>query len=188
MLLTIRTKKSRKVLFMIALDFATTNHLKGYNSFKILFSPLVSSNQSATWFDYNGFKEAHVNFPFIKKDNLKSMSKEAALVSAGSILFTELNHAFINPKSEKPQYTARIHKALSNLSKWNDPEKSAKYYNDAYSCFNEYMNWGVVCLRYIDYAPKKDQPPTHRPNRSHDGPSKRLPKIRRIRPVFGEVV
>ena len=76
----------------------------------------------------------------------------------GTIVFTELNHAFINPESEKPEYAARISKALSNLSVWNNPEKSAKYYNDAYSSFNEYMNWALVSLRYIDYAPEKDQP------------------------------
>lgn len=130
-----------------------------YDSFKIIFSPLVSSNQSATRFEFDGFKEAqaHVNFPFRDKGDLKSMSKEALLVRDGSILFTELNHAFINPESEKPQYAARITKALLDLSTWNDPEKSAKHYNNAYDSFNEYMNWGLVCIGYLDYAPEKEQ-------------------------------
>ncbi|MCF2504869.1 DUF4932 domain-containing protein [Dyadobacter sp. CY107] len=131
-----------------------------YDSFKIIFSPLVSSNQSATRFDYDGFKEAqaHVNFPFPRKGSTLSVSKEGSLVRDGTIVFTELNHAFINPESEKPEYAARIDKALSNLSIWNNPEKAAKYYNDAYSSFNEYMNWALVSLRYVDYAPEKDQP------------------------------
>jgi len=131
-----------------------------YDSFKIIFSPLVSSNQSATWFDYDGFKEAqaHVNFPFPRKGGTSSVSKEGSLVRDGTIVFTELNHAFINPESEKPEYATRIAKALSNISLWNNPEKPARYYNDAYSSFNEYMNWALVSLRYIDYAPEKDQP------------------------------
>lgn len=129
-----------------------------YDSFKIIFSPLVSSNQSATWFDYNGFKEAqaHVNFPF-PRTTVSTISKKGLLVRAGSIVFTELNHAFINPESEKPEYAPRIAKALSNLSIWNNPEKPAKYYNNAYSSFNEYVNWALVSLRYIDFAPEKDQ-------------------------------
>ena len=131
-----------------------------YDSFKIIFSPLVSSNQSATWFDYDGFKEAqaHVNFPFPGKSGTSTVSKAGTLVRAGTIVFTELNHAFINPESEKPEYAAKINKALSNLNIWTNPEKPAKYYNNAYACFNEYMNWALVSLRYIDYAPEIDQP------------------------------
>ncbi|WP_229216740.1 DUF4932 domain-containing protein [Dyadobacter sp. 3J3] len=130
-----------------------------YDSFKIIFSPLVAGNQSATWFDYDNFKEAqaHVNFPFRGKEQSESYSKEALLVVDGNIVFTELNHAFINPESEKPQYANRIQKAFENLGRWNDSQKPAKYYNDAFSSFNEYMNWALVCVRYIDYLPEKEQ-------------------------------
>jgi hypothetical protein len=136
-------------------NFPTTN----YDSFKIIFSPLVSSNQSANWFEYDGFKEAqaHVNFPFPSKNNVQTVSKEASLVRDGTIVFTELNHAFINPESEKPAYLARIDKAFAQIATWNDPEKPAKYYNSPYSSFNEYMNWALVCIRYVDFAPEKDQ-------------------------------
>ena len=43
--------------------FPTSNH---YDSYKIIFSPLVNSSQSSTWFESNGFKELqpHVNFPW----------------------------------------------------------------------------------------------------------------------------
>jgi hypothetical protein len=127
-----------------------------YDCFKTIFSPLVSSNQSATRFEYNGFKEAqaHVNFPFRKKQDLQSLSEEALFVRDGNIVFTKLNHAFINPESEKPEYTAAILSAFKNMTSWNDPKKPARSYNDAYSSFNEYMNWALVCLRYADFAPK----------------------------------
>ncbi|WAC14206.1 DUF4932 domain-containing protein [Dyadobacter pollutisoli] len=130
-----------------------------YDSFKIIFSPLVSQNQSAARFDLDGFKEAqaHVNFPFNEKNNTRTLSKKASLVQDGSIIFTELNHAFIDLESAKPQYTERIAKAFANLATWNNPEKPAKYYNDPFASFNEYMNWALVCLRYADYAPENEQ-------------------------------
>jgi hypothetical protein len=136
-------------------NFPTTR----YESFKIIFSPLVAGNQSATWFNYDGFKEAqaHVNFPFRNRKVPHILSNEAQLVAAGSILFTELNHAFINPESEKPEYVTRIQKAFTDLSVWNDPDKPAKYYESPSESFNEYMNWALVCLRYADYAPKSEQ-------------------------------
>jgi hypothetical protein len=130
-----------------------------YDAFKIIFSPLVSNNQSAIWFDFDGFREAqaHINFPFPSSRNPQALSKQATLVRAGNIVFTELNHAFINPESEKPGYMPRINAAFSNLTIWTDSEKPAKHYNSAYSAFNEYMNWALVSLRYVDFAPIKDQ-------------------------------
>jgi hypothetical protein len=39
--------------------------VRAYDTFNIVFSPLVGSNQSVTWFESNGFRELqpHVNFP-----------------------------------------------------------------------------------------------------------------------------
>lgn len=127
-----------------------------YNCFKIIFSPLVMGNQSSAWFNNSGFNEAqaHVNFPY--PIWTKGFVGEAAGVKAGNIVFTELNHAFINPEADKKIYRARIDKALTNISKWIDPQKEARNYNNSYSCINEYMNWALVSLRYIDVAPKKD--------------------------------
>lgn len=137
-------------------NFPTTR----YDSFKIIFSPLVSNNQSANWFSDNGFREAqaHVNFPFRDKSKAGKWSEKALLVSDGNLVFTELNHSFINPESEKPQYNKTILKAFSNFDTWNEKGKpAAMSYNDAYSSFNEYMNWGLVSLRYIDFAPQEEQ-------------------------------
>ncbi len=130
-----------------------------YNSFKIIFSPLVGYNQSAVWFENNGFKEAqaHVNFPYRDVNELKLFSKEALAVRDGNIVFTELNHSFINPESENSRYSKSLQNAFSNLDTWIEKDKPASNYNDVYSCFNEHMNWGLVALRYIDYAPADEQ-------------------------------
>jgi hypothetical protein len=37
-----------------------------------------------------------------------------------------------------------------------DMGKGAGYYGGN-STFNEYMNWGLVCLRFVDYAPRDEQ-------------------------------
>lgn len=132
-----------------------------YHSFKIIFSPLVSGNQSANWFESNGFKEAqaHVNYPYTSGNWLDSLSVEAANVKRSNIVFTELNHAFINPEQEKTIYEASIAKAFNNMNIWaRKGSTAANYYGDKHSCFAEYMNWGLVSLRYSDQAPEADQP------------------------------
>jgi hypothetical protein len=137
-------------------NFPTTR----YDSFKIIFSPLVGNNQSANWFSDNGFREAqaHVNFPFRDKTKPGKWSEKAMLVADGNLVFTELNHSFINPEGEKPQYKNAIEEAFGNLDTWNEKGKPAALsYNNAYSSFHEHLNWGLVSLRYVDFAPKKEQ-------------------------------
>lgn len=128
-----------------------------YNCFKVIFSPLVSGYQSAQGFSNNGFKEAqaHVNFPYLRNKILSASSDASVLLAAGDIVFTEFNHSFINPESEKPEYASDVNTICSNLSHWME-DKAKSGYGSSYSCFNEYMNWALVSLRYVDYAPKDE--------------------------------
>ncbi len=130
-----------------------------YDTFKIIFSPLVSANQSASFFDIDGFREAqaHVNFPFRSAKNPAGWSSEALFASYGNIVFTELNHSFIGPEGDKAAYNARIQKIFSDLSIWNDASKPARHYDTPRASFDEYMNWALVSLRYVDYAPPAEQ-------------------------------
>ena len=136
------------------LNFPSTH----YDAFKIIFSPLVSANQSAHWLENNGFNEAyaHVNFPF-PGDGDAGLSAKAVNVRKGNIVFTELNHAFINPEADK--YAKQLTSSITNLDAWLADGKPAKQaYNNVFACFNEYMNWGLVSLRYVDAAPKGELP------------------------------
>jgi len=132
----------------------------GYDAYKIIFSPLVAYNQSATWFESNGFRElqAHVNFPYPqdvpRMTKGAPLSKQAETVLRGEIVFTELNHGYINPEADK--YSARVNRAISNRSWWVDPSKGPEYYGGI-SAFNEYMNWGLVSLRAIDFVSPEEQ-------------------------------
>lgn len=124
-----------------------------YDSYKIVFSPLVGSNQSTTWFESNGFKELqpHVNFPY--RFN-KELSEKSQILQRGAIVFTEINHGYINPEAEK--YADQVIKATSNRYHWVSSEMGDDYY-PGIDAFEEYMNWALVSLRYVDYAPENEQ-------------------------------
>ena len=128
-----------------------------YNALKVIFSPLVNGNQSSCHFENNGFKElqAHVNYPY-KGEWLQQFSPELAALIRGDIVFTEFNHGYINPESEKEAYADDIQQAFQNLDAWIDINKPAGNYNNAYACFNEYMNWALVSLRYAEYVQGED--------------------------------
>lgn len=47
---------------------------------------------------------------------------------------------------------------FSNLNTWiKDGSPAERAYNNTRACFDEYMNWALVSLRYIDYAPSSEQ-------------------------------
>jgi hypothetical protein len=130
----------------------------GYNAYKLIFSPLVAYSQSATWFENNGFRElhAHINFPYPRNifrycacNEVSSKSQE---LIRSWILFTEINHGYINPVAEK--YSAEIDQVLKNKT-WASPSTSTNY--PGILMFNEYMNWGLVSLKLMDEAPVNER-------------------------------
>ena len=129
-----------------------------YNCIKVIFSPLVGYSQSANWFESNKFKEAqaHINFPYHSQME-KVYSDKSNKLRDQRVVFTELNHAFINIEVIPYINTSDFKLAFSDLKKWEQENSGAsKGYPNAYSCFNEYMNWGLVSLRYVDLAPSTE--------------------------------
>lgn len=127
-----------------------------YDTYNIIFSPLVAYNQSSTWFESNGFKELqpHVNFPYLADvERLFPLTKEAEYIYRGNIVFTEINHGYINPEADK--YREQIRKAISNRHVWVDSTRTNYYEGNA--LFNEYMNWGLINLRIIDYVSENER-------------------------------
>ena len=130
-----------------------------YNCFKIIFSPLVSGNQSATSFENNGFNEgqSHVNFPdFWYNPKTSKVSEKSVNVQRGNIVFTELNHLFENPEFDQKENSKNFNAFDFDLAVFADKTKPAGSYGNPLSCVQEYMNWGLVSLRYIDTAPQAD--------------------------------
>jgi hypothetical protein len=129
-----------------------------YDSYKIIFSPLVAYSQSFTWFNSNGFKEllAHVNYPYLSdfKKIQANVSNQTLNIYRGNIAFTEINHGYINPEADK--YSEQISKAISNRNTWIESTRALNYYSGN-AIFTEYMNWALVSLRILDYVPKDQQ-------------------------------
>lgn len=117
-----------------------------YDCLKIIASPLVASNQSANWFDDNGYREtqAHINLP----DPLKPTDNAVVRAGRQEIVFTELNHAYENPEAES--HSREVNHYFSDLSKWTAGKASLSYQN-AFLCFQEYMNWALVSLYHSDH-------------------------------------
>jgi hypothetical protein len=120
-----------------------------YSATKVIFSPLVGWNQSANMFSDNGFTEsqAHVNFPFLTNSD-KSKPADVIKGTRKTIVFTEINHAYLNPEAEK--YGSDIDKVFGKLADWTTAGKPSSTYNSPLMCFEEYMNYGLVTLYYSD--------------------------------------
>ena len=132
-----------------------------YDSYNIIFSPLVGGSQSSNWFESSGFRELqpHVNYPYPEDFRDRKLSPQALAVVRGTIVFTEINHGYINPEGDR--HAARIVKATSARGAWVDisvlPEKYRPGYYPGIDMFNEYMNWGLVSLRATDHVPPAEQ-------------------------------
>ncbi len=133
----------------------------GYDSYKIIFSPLMYGWQNVVWLESNGFKElqAHVNFPYPRNledyDGHKiKVTKGAESVFRGLTVFTEINHGYINPEADK--YANRIAEAVSNRDRWVDRNKDPNYY-PGNATFIEYLNWGLFNLYIADLVPRDEQ-------------------------------
>src|SRR5690606_8293031 len=75
-------------------------------------------------------------------------------IERSAILFTEMNHGFINPTTE--QYANRLGSALADRAAWADDTRAAVNYPGAEALFNEYMNWALVSLYYRDLMGAED--------------------------------
>jgi hypothetical protein len=61
------------------------------------------------------------------------------------ILFTEVDHAFVNPVTDR--YRSQINNAFGDRAKWTTDNSS--FYNSPTAVFNEYMTWAVF-LVYVE--------------------------------------
>jgi hypothetical protein len=120
-----------------------------YSAIKVIFSPLVGWNQSANNFSDNNFTEAqaHVNFPFV--DAAQKIQPSA--ITRGQrmkIVFTELNHSYLNPEADK--HPTSVYEAFKNMTDWITAGTPSINYNSEMLCFEEYMNYALVTLLFND--------------------------------------
>lgn len=123
----------------------------GFDSYMIFFSPLNKGAQAATSFRAKDFKQT---FMFVCKvsDN-QQFSPQMNELLASWIVFTEIDHNYVNPTSDK--MLPAINEAFSDRKKWAVGQV-ADAYPDPYTVFNEYMTFGLMSLYAHDFYSAED--------------------------------
>ena len=122
----------------------------GYNSYVVHFSPLTYGFHQTTSFKEDDFNQT---FMFVARAMpYKNKSDVMNEIYNSRVVFTEIDHNFVNPISDK--FLENINQNFSNRKIWAKEEKSG--YNDAYAVFNEYMTWAVYSL-YLNDNYTKDE-------------------------------
>ena len=124
-----------------------------YESYRITFSPLVGGSHSTKRFSNNGFTQ---NVMFVSKATYnEKVSKSLNELAASRVIFTEIDHNFVNPISN--EYGSQITKALSNRNQWvDDKHFGVAGYKTPVKVFNEYMTWATYTLYAYDNFKEDD--------------------------------
>ncbi len=88
-----------------------------------------------------------------RADYDESLSEIQNELAESRIVFTEIDHNYVNPVSDK--FLEKINKALSNRDVWAQPTITNAY-DSPYKLFNEYMTFAVYSLYLNDNYRKED--------------------------------
>ncbi len=131
--------------FLFLDQFAPNKKGKSGSNYVIAISPLVGGQNCHRDID----SLTTVDFPNIGEDLIlgKMNGNIAGRIIDNHSIFTEMNHGYVNPISEK--YSNLITKNF-DLKKW---DKESGY--SGINSFNEYMTWAVYDLFISDIFPKE---------------------------------
>ncbi|MDR0264480.1 MAG: DUF4932 domain-containing protein [Sphingobacterium sp.] len=117
------------------------------NSYRILTSPLIAGMNATHTFKYRGFKEILLFLPTLRDDESWSPKFKKAINTR--IIFTEIDHNYVGPLSEKNK--KQIDTIFNNREIWVDAEnKSTIHYPSPVNVFDEYLTWGLFILYCYD--------------------------------------
>ncbi len=119
-------------------------------SYKVIFSPLFGGNHNTVWFETKGFRESIFFISYVGND-FQTQNQKIREGLASRIVFTEIDHNYVNPVSEKCK--RQINKTFKDWEKWNTGSQG---YKSAILTFNEYMTWAVFTLYAYDTFEKND--------------------------------
>jgi len=135
-------------------DWLEHNFSTRVQSYRVVFSPLIlgsHSTQKFFWFtEKSGVFNESVMFVsgmevFNDDTGLNDTKKEGL---ASGIVFTEVDHNYCNPVSDK--YEKQIDSALSNRKLWIAANGDGSIYDTPESIFNEYITHSVFVLYCYD--------------------------------------
>ena len=137
-------------------DFATISEQKEWlenrfdykiNSYRVLTSPLIAGMNATHTFEDNNFKEILLFLPTIRND--KEWSDKFKKAVNNRIIFTEIDHNYVGPVSEKK--SQKINSVFNNREKWiNAENKSTVHYPNPIKVYDEYLTWGLFILYSYD--------------------------------------
>lgn len=117
-----------------------------YQHYRIIFSVLTGGGHSTNNFDQDDFKQMvmFINAPSTEKpkDDLEAVGEMSR------IIFTEIDHNYINPLSDK--YLEDIEEAMPSIERWASDDL-LEYYTDSYAVFNEFMTFSTFSAYLMDH-------------------------------------
>jgi hypothetical protein len=124
------------------------------NSYRVLTSPLIAGLNATQTFEDNNFKEILLFLPTIR--NNKQWSEKFNQAINTRIIFTEIDHNYVGPDSEKNLDT--INSIFDKREKWvNVENKGTEHYPNALRVYDEYLTWGTFILySYDKYGSEKE--------------------------------
>lgn len=112
-----------------------------FDHYRITFSPLAYGNHSTNHFQKKDFRQTvmFISGP-IENSNFNTEVTKGLM---SRVLFSEISHNYVNNISD--QHKKRIDMSFEKIALWAS-ENAAKFYQNPYMIFNEYMTWSVFCL------------------------------------------
>ncbi|RYF71001.1 MAG: DUF4932 domain-containing protein [Cytophagaceae bacterium] len=132
-----------EMLHFLETEFGKHSDISGY---AIVQSPLVGRMNCHRM--VAGVGTDFITLPgFLLTGKTLQLVSEEEVVSGTHMLFTELDHAFVNPLTD--QYRLLVRANFAN-SQW---DSGSGYQKDSLATFNEYMTWAVYNLYVLRYFP-----------------------------------
>lgn len=129
-----------------------------YNSYKIIFSPLIGGSHSTQNYSSKNIKTNQwysETVMFIcnsnRYDSQNQLTEEEKKGLMSGVVFTEIDHNYVNRTTSK--YKKEIIDVFSKSGFWSDSTSTS--YNNPIAIFNEYMTHSVFCLWVIENFDKK---------------------------------
>src|SRR5205814_9647042 len=110
------------------------------------FFHLINGAHNTERFAANGFNEVIMYVSSIERIEAKKTEIVEGLMSG--IVFTEIDHNYVNPISMK--YQKLIDSIFSKRDTWVSSGGDTKFYETPESVFNEYMTHALFCLYVLD--------------------------------------
>ena len=123
------------------------------DSYKVVFSPLIEGSHSTQKFikGYFGYPEFQECIMFINSaehlDNNSAYSDKLREGLMSGIVFTEIDHNYVNPTSD--ENIDLIRELMKDKDFWATKNAQQNYPSE-YSIFNEYMTHSIFCLYALE--------------------------------------